>query len=170
MHQKVILSVLLSLFLFSPERSHIKTTYTIGSKSAPDEIILFEEFACGPCQQFQKEIVPKIINDFVLTGKARLTIVPTAFLEESETAFAHAIAIINKNPDLLIPYLMSHANNEPLNESLPSPIEERDLDYAIDYNRSLLERRSKEEIYLPSVFINEKRHEIFDFYPNKPKI
>lgn len=163
MRQRVILSILLSLFLFSPEKSPIKTTYTIGSKTAPDEIILFEEFACGPCQQFQKEIVPKILNNLVSTGKARLTIVPTAFLDASEASFATAIALINTKPDLLIPYLSSLANNKPFTYSSIAPIEEKDLDYAIDLNRSLLENRSEEEIYLPSIFVNGKRREIFDF-------
>lgn len=147
----------LSLFLSYPKRPSIQTSYTIGSLSAPDEMLLFEEFACGPCQEFQKKMLPKILNTLVSTGKVRLTIIPTAFLEESEEAFAKAIAILNTKPDLFIPFLLGFVSNP------KNALKEKELDYAIDLNRSLLEKRSQEEIYLPSLFINEVRCEVFDF-------
>ncbi len=44
--------------------------FVLGSPDAPITVVAFEDFLCGHCQRY-KEVVDKLIEDFVATGMAR---------------------------------------------------------------------------------------------------
>ena len=49
-----------------------KVGTTIGEQSAPIFILVFSDFQCSFCKQFSEVIQPRIINEYVATGKVRM--------------------------------------------------------------------------------------------------
>lgn len=50
----------------------------IGKADAPVQGILFSSFSCPHCRHFSKDIEPKLVKDYVSTGKVKLTFVEMA--------------------------------------------------------------------------------------------
>ena len=93
---------------FQSCQKQVQSTYTLGSSKAPVHITLFQEFACPACKDFENEVAPRIIKTYVNTGKAQLTFVPTAFLDQSRNAFIHACSLLNDKPLRFLPFMHAY--------------------------------------------------------------
>jgi protein-disulfide isomerase len=52
--------------------TEMATPVVIGEENAPATIIVFEDYLCGHCASFSLQEKPRVIEDLVDTGKARL--------------------------------------------------------------------------------------------------
>ena len=66
---------------------------TIGEADAPVTISVYEDFQCPFCGRFSRETLPKIVQEYVRTGKVKVESKTMAFLgEDSLTAARPALA------------------------------------------------------------------------------
>ena len=63
---------------------------SMGSADAPLLIEEYSDFQCPYCERFYREQEPKIIADYVETGKARLQYVPYSFIGPESVSAAEA--------------------------------------------------------------------------------
>ena len=66
------LAALLTALAANPAIPPANKDKTLGSLSAPVTIELFSDFECPMCRTFHMETLPKIVQDFVAPGKARI--------------------------------------------------------------------------------------------------
>jgi protein-disulfide isomerase len=78
---------------------------TVGKPSAEIELVLIEDLQCRKCRAFSKNIIPKIQEVYVNTGKARLIVIPIAFLSGSQTLANAALEVYAQKPEILFPFL-----------------------------------------------------------------
>ena len=53
---------------------------TLGKADAPVTVYLYEDFQCPFCGQFSREMFPRLVNDYVRDGEARLVSETMVFL------------------------------------------------------------------------------------------
>ena len=71
---------------------------TLGEGSAPVTVYLYEDFQCPYCGQFSRDMYPRLVDDYVRNGKARLVSEPLAFLgPDSVTAARAALSASEQN-------------------------------------------------------------------------
>ncbi|HSW72930.1 MAG TPA: thioredoxin domain-containing protein [Chlamydiales bacterium] len=117
-HQRLVVftgAIALSLFLFisylkldhaaGPVRFVGLSHPTWGDKTAPIQMVLFEDLKCKGCKQFNEEFLPKIFEKYVSTKLASLTFVPIAFLERGDALGNAFLSVHSKFGDLALSYL-----------------------------------------------------------------
>ena len=57
--------------LFADESKYVEFP-TLGNENAPVKIKIFSSLTCPHCASFHTEIVPKIVKEYVNSGKVRL--------------------------------------------------------------------------------------------------
>lgn len=55
-----------------PSKISLKGEPTMGKKDAPVTIVLYEDMQCPFCKRFETNTLPKIVENYVKTGKVRL--------------------------------------------------------------------------------------------------
>src|ERR1700733_10919644 len=70
MKLSAIVFLALALCLAAPSR--IDTAKTFGNPAAPVTIELFSDFQCPACGALHKQIMPSLMHDYVLPGRAYL--------------------------------------------------------------------------------------------------
>lgn len=69
----------------------------IGNKSAPVTMVIFTDFSCPFCRNFDLTMMPKIQKDFIDTGKAKLYFMSFPFINESSYRTAVAAESVYQN-------------------------------------------------------------------------
>jgi protein-disulfide isomerase len=71
---------------------------TLGEKSAPVTLYLYEDFQCPFCGQFDREMFPDLVDDYVRDGQVKVVSETMAFLgPDSITAARAALAAGEQN-------------------------------------------------------------------------
>ena len=71
---------------------------TLGEDNAPVTLYLYEDFQCPFCGQFDREMFPDLIDDYVRDGKVKVVSETMAFLgPDSVTAARAALAAGEQN-------------------------------------------------------------------------
>jgi len=70
MKLSAIVFLALALCLAAPSR--IDTAKTFGNPSAPVTIVLFSDFQCPACGALHRQIMPSLMRDYVVPGRAYL--------------------------------------------------------------------------------------------------
>jgi protein-disulfide isomerase len=71
---------------------------TLGKADAPVSVYLYEDFQCPFCGQFSREMFPRLVDDYVRDGEARLVSETMVFLgPDSVTAARAALAAGEQN-------------------------------------------------------------------------
>ncbi|MEN9654699.1 MAG: thiol:disulfide interchange protein [Chlamydiota bacterium] len=92
--------------LQEPEFTRIETAGfpVVGVRDAEVQIVIYEDFRCVNCRIFSEWVIPKIVARFIETGRASLTIVPLAFLENSKPIANAALAVYHLAPEQFLPF------------------------------------------------------------------
>jgi protein-disulfide isomerase len=85
---------------------------SIGKSSAPIEVVLIEDFQCKNCRAFSKNIIPKIQEKYIKSGKVRFTLVPVSFLAGSQVIANAALEVHQQNPAKFFVFLKSLLQHE----------------------------------------------------------
>lgn len=48
----------------------------VGAANAPVSLMLFTDSSCGYCRDFHEDLLPRLMNDYVRSGKVRISVVP----------------------------------------------------------------------------------------------
>lgn len=120
----VILTVLGAItWIFMPHKPStpqipakpIETTNqpTTGHHKAALHIVAFEDLKCSNCMRFNTTLLPKIMHDYVRTGRATYTVVTLAFLPGSPPAGNAALCIYAQKPNAFFDYIEKIYQNQP---------------------------------------------------------
>jgi len=72
----------------------------IGDVNAPTTVAIYSDFECGFCKQFEQNVVPKLIESYVSTGKTKILFKDFQFLSEDSTTIAvYARAVFATHPE-----------------------------------------------------------------------
>jgi protein-disulfide isomerase len=70
----------------------------LGSPTAPVTVVTYVDLQCPYCRQFELDAMPKLLADYVRTGKAKVELRPVAFIgPDSVSGRAAAIAAADQN-------------------------------------------------------------------------
>lgn len=56
-------------------------TLSIGEKNAPIHMLLFTNYDCAYCKDFEENIMPRLQKDFIELGKMQISIIPLPLLK-----------------------------------------------------------------------------------------
>jgi protein-disulfide isomerase len=153
-----------------PERISINT-YGQPSVGAGDvELVVFEDLLCINCRISTENVLSKIEERYIETGKARLTLIPVAFGDDSKPLANAAIAVYKMAPDRFIPYVLGISHGDVRTkesmlelaervggidiEKLSRSIDERLYYSEIDQNLVWAKRLMGEEFGTPTLFVD----------------
>jgi len=74
---------------FAPKVA-LRPQNTMGDANAQIVIVEYSDFNCGFCRRFYQETFPRLVNEYVATGKARMSYKHYPFLGPSSVWKAHA--------------------------------------------------------------------------------
>lgn len=100
-----------------------------GEVNAPVKMLLFEDFRCGHCQIFNKEVLPKIQEKYIDSGHVQFTLIPLAFLAGSKPLANAVLELCDIAPDRLLPYIYELSRWTDEGESL-STVQQKLVDLA----------------------------------------
>ncbi|MBI2743746.1 MAG: thioredoxin domain-containing protein [Chlamydiales bacterium] len=129
----------------------------LGSDQAPVQMVVFEDLRCTSCRSFHLEILPKIKEKFIDTGKVQCALLLLSFLDHSEPLALQALSLYEKRPDSFFSFVNQ------LYTDLPPPDAENiaiaDAEHIkkqLQENLKIADKLMNGEIATPAVFINGK--------------
>jgi len=83
----------------------------IGDKNAPNTLVLFYDYQCPFCKQFEQGVSPKLVANYVSTGKLRIVFKDFQFLgSDSTDAAVFGRAVWESQPDKFYPWFVAVFN------------------------------------------------------------
>ena len=85
--------------------NEVKSYPTLGNLRAPVQLVMFEDLKCVWCARFSNDVLPKIKEKYIDTGKAKYTLVLLAFLPGSKPAANAALEVSHQNGPLFFRFV-----------------------------------------------------------------
>jgi len=83
----------------------------IGDKNAPNTMVLFYDYQCPFCKQFEQGVSPKLFDNYVKSGKLRIVFKDFQFLgNDSMDAAVFGRALWESQPDKFYPWYVAMFN------------------------------------------------------------
>lgn len=83
----------------------------IGDKNAPNTLVIFYDYQCPFCKQFEQGVSPKLVANYVNTGKLRIVFKDFQFLgNDSMDAAVFGRALWESQPDKFYPWFIAMFN------------------------------------------------------------
>lgn len=79
----------------APAASIPTSGLTIGDPNAPVKLTEYGDYQCPFCAQFNQQVFPQLLDQYIATGKVQLTFVPFSFLGDESIAAAEASLCAN---------------------------------------------------------------------------
>lgn len=80
----------------------------IGNPDAPTTIALYYDYQCPFCQQFELQVMPRLIEEYVSTGKTKVLFKDFQFLgQDSLDAAVYGRALWEAQPDKFYPWFVA---------------------------------------------------------------
>ncbi|HEY4255191.1 MAG TPA: DsbA family protein [Chlamydiales bacterium] len=77
---------------------------TTGNRQAQVEVVVFEDFLCSECLQFNETIFPQIEEKYIGTNEIRYTLIPVSFIDHSKPIANAALAVYKLAPTRFFAY------------------------------------------------------------------
>lgn len=163
--------IILVIPFFLRDRSMDTSPFrSFGKEDAPHHIIVFEEFACHACRRFHLEDLPILIQNYVDTGKAKITLIPMAYLdaslnacqailcleELSEKSYLLFIDQLFQNPiGSVTDHISRFQHNYPdIHFRFRNP---QNVEKLLKMGKNLCDGLYESEIHLPTILIDQKQ-------------
>ena len=133
---------------------------SIGEKDAPVTVVEFGDFKCPSCKAWGEMIYPKLIDDYIETGKVEFSFVNVLFHgKESTLASIAAESVYERSPDSYWNFHQAMFDAQPVeNHDGPWITPERILEIASGFpeiDQTLLKEDMEQEATRESVKIDE---------------
>jgi len=164
----------------NPEETFLSSgAMRIGSSNAPVTLLLFTEYHCEYCREFQKDHFPKLTSDFITPGKLRIetVIFPLEKYPESKNAARALLCSASQNKGLEMHEILFdrigaeridprfYAEEMELDmEAYDSCIESEEIENILIEQKNFAE--SLEVSLVPTMFINGEKIVGLPFYPD----
>ncbi len=80
----------------------------IGDEDAPNTLVLFFDYQCPFCKQFEQAVTPQLVKNYVDTGKLKIVFKDFQFLgNDSMDAAVFGRALWESQPDLFYPWYVA---------------------------------------------------------------
>lgn len=94
-----ILPLVLGISLL-PNNNENKNLPVYGKESSSNNIIVFGDFRCPYCTKWSEEVLPKLVDEYVQSGKLSISFANLAFVaEDSQTISKFGLAIAEQGDD-----------------------------------------------------------------------
>ena len=127
----------------------------LGSENAPVKIVEFGDFKCPSCKTFAELYEPKLVKDYIDSGKVALYFVNyTVISADSVTAAAAGEAVFRQKPEAFWPYydaIYAHQEDEHTDWATPEKMVQiaKDAKLEVDYDKLLTDLQK--EVYTKHV-------------------
>ncbi|PID03826.1 dihydroneopterin aldolase [Sporosarcina sp. P2] len=133
---------------------------SIGEKDAPVTVVEFGDFKCPSCKAWGEMIYPKLVDDYIETGKVEFSFINVLFHgKESTLASIAAESVYERSPDLYWNFHQAMFDAQPVeNHDGPWITSERILEIASEFpeiDQTLLKEDMEQEATRESVKIDE---------------
>lgn len=137
----------------------------IGEEDAPVEMILFYDYNCIHCLEFETTVFPSIEKELINTGKAKLYFVNYPFMNDSSfKAAVAAESVFKQNPDEFLRYfkgIYSMQNNAINNWANAKTLVDKakELNIQVDYvklENDIKNYKDLDSVYLDRAFAEAK--------------
>lgn len=133
---------------------------SIGEKDAPVTVVEFGDFKCPSCKAWGEMIYPKLVDDYIETGKVEFSFINVLFHgKESTLASIAAESVYERSPDLYWNFHQAMFDAQPVeNHDGPWITPERILEIASGFpeiDQTLLKEDMEQEATRESVKIDE---------------
>ena len=133
---------------------------TIGEKDAPVTIVEFGDFKCPSCKAWGEMIYPKLVDDYINTGKVKLSFINVLFHgQESTLASIAAESVYERNPGLYWDFHQALYDAQPEVHDALWVTPDKILEIASDFpeiDQALLKEDMEQESTMESVKIDEE--------------
>ncbi len=83
----------------------------IGNANAPTTMALFYDYQCPFCKQFEQNVMPQLVTNYISTGKTKIYFKDFQFLgNDSNAAALFGRALWNVSPDKFYPWYVAMFN------------------------------------------------------------
>lgn len=126
---------------------------TIGNKNSKTEVVVFEEPKCSNCKDYNNNVFPRILKDYIDTNKIKYVVIPVSFKEGSMPATEALLCTYyqdEKNPNSklffkFLDYLYENQLPEKINwasdENILKMAEKADSSINLDKIKKCMERQ-----------------------------
>lgn len=86
---------------------------TMGNDKAKLHIVAFEDLKCSNCMRYNRNVFPKIYDDYIKPGKAKYTVMNVAFIPGSMPAANAARCVYDQNHQAFFDYVKYIYDHQP---------------------------------------------------------
>lgn len=134
---------------------------SIGEKDAPVTVVEFGDFKCPSCKAWGEMIYPKLVDDYIETGKVEFSFINVLFHgKESTLASIAAESVYERSPGMYWNFHQAMFDAQPVeNHDGPWITPERILEIASGFpeiDQTLLREDMEQEATMESVKIDEE--------------
>ncbi len=165
----VVVVILAAVAVFSNKQESLPTEIkqvdvtgqpSRGEKDAPVTVVEFGDFKCPACKAWGEMIYPKLVNDYIETGKVKFSFVNVLFHgKESTLASIAAESVYERNPDAYWNFHQALFDAQPVeNHDGPWITPEKVLEIASGFpeiDQKLLKEDMEQEATMESVEIDK---------------
>jgi protein-disulfide isomerase len=161
------------------KRVDLSSLPMMGERQAPIKMVIFEDLRCPECLKFHLEVLPKIKEKYIDTGKVKCSMVVLSFLDNSAPLALASMALFEQSSSLffnyvdrLYHYLQSNSDPVPIDQiiadlpgvnmqSYKTAMEDGHLTQLLDKNEQVGKKYMQEDVATPTIFINGVKSKSF---------
>jgi protein-disulfide isomerase len=150
---------------FAGNGSHTPTVYSIpyqgqpsiGNADAPVQLVEFGDFKCRHCKEFHDQIFPRLLKDFIHTGKVQMHFIHYAFIGDSKISAAASKSISQQNQAAFWKFYDAiYSNQQQKKQATPEFLVKLIQKYIPEVNAYQVSKDLKNKTYEPMVLADNQ--------------